>query len=195
MLFGKESTVLAAHHDRLFSETTHCVRQQRWALLLFLLLSLLNDYYLYTPRRWVESVPTVESLKILFSLVVFGYLLSHLLITIPWLLLTQATLQHRTITLPYLIRRTRRLFPKLATIQVINCSLMMILTLIPTIFLLIASVLLLGLTEKITAPSGLFLPKFLLELPHCYLRIVSTLLPSMLLTWYLHCRLHLYRGY
>ncbi|WP_253306364.1 hypothetical protein [unidentified bacterial endosymbiont] len=179
---------MASDHCTLFSETTRCARQQRWALLLFLLLGLLN-YCLYTQGSWTAPVPTAGSRALFFSRVVLGYLLSSLFITVPWLLLTQATLQHSAITSLHLIQRSVRLFPKLVAVQVITCLFMTILVLITTIFTAIIWALLLGITGTIEAPSGMISLEYFLQLLNSRLWICGTLLPPLLLIWYLSCRL------
>lgn len=180
--------MLSEQNRILFSRTYHCARQQWLPLLLFLLLGLLN-YYLYTRGSWIAPAPTAGSRALFFSRVVLGYLLSSLFIAVPWLLLTQATLQHSAITLPQLIRRSVRLFPKLVAVQVITCLPMTILVLIMIIFTAIIWALLLGITGTIEAPSGMISPEYFLQLLNSRLWLCGTLLPALFLIWYLSCRL------
>lgn len=189
-LFGKESTVLAAHHDRLFSETTRCARQQWGALLLCLLLSLVG-YHLYHQGSWVAPPTSVGSMKLFFIDLLLPPIPSNsLFITTPWLLLTQATLQHRTISLSRLIKRSVRLFSKLAAVQLITALLLKIAGLISITFTAIIWTLLLGeSTRTMTVSPGMNSTEFLLQMSNpCLWRFGTLLLPSLLM-WYLHCRL------
>lgn len=179
---------MASHHYTPLSETCRCVCQQRVAFLFCLLLGLLN-YCLYTRGSWITQVPSNGSMTLFFSRLAVGYLLSTLLITTPWLLLTQATLQHSAITLPHLIRRSVRLLPKLVAVQVITGLLLLILGFITIAFTAALSALLLRITGTIEAPSGMISREFLSQLLSSNLWCSGTLLPFLLLIWYLSSRL------
>ncbi len=172
----------------LLSETTRCARQQWLPLLLFLVLGLLN-YYLCNQGSWTAWVPTAGSLEIFYSYLALGHLLSSLLITIPWLLLTQATLQHSAITLQQLIRRSVRLFPKLVAVQVITGLLLSILGFITIAFTTTLSALLFRITGTIGAPSGMISREFLYQLLSSKFWLSGTLLTSLFLFWYVGCHL------
>ncbi len=181
---------MASRHVILFSETIRCLRQQRVALLLLLLLNFLN-YCLYTRGSWIAPVPTVGSLKMVFSRMVIGNLLGYLLITTPWLLLTHVTLQQQAISLPQLIRRSMRLFPKLIALHVMTILLTLLLVLITVTTIATILLLLLWITGTISAISDVIAPEFIVRLLTSSPPWLCSTLPLLLMlsSYYMLCRL------